>query len=376
MLSYLILKNFKCFEEQSFALGNLTIVAGSNGAGKSTLIQALMLLRQSDLDKRTLLSEKVQLRSSLVNLKSAVSIRNFASEDTDITISIEDDTIDEALDVTIVDAVKDEDTCKTIVSDNLLEYESNCALFSKDLVYLAPDRVGPGELHDSNIYSDASDGRIGGKYGMMAASRLYQALSEDEKLQIPELKSDKSKDMRVVSNVSAWMSYIMDFSQAIKVTEQDKEHVKMTYSVSVNGFNTVISPFNMPFGNSSIFPIIVALMTAPKNSLVVIENPEAHIHPKAQTRMGELLSIAAENGVQIIIETHSDHLLNGVRIAVKSQQIDENNVEVHFVYADKEFPWLHHTKHMQIHDDGSMEDWPVGFFDEWEESLRTLTKEE
>ena len=99
MLSYLTLKNFKCFEEQSFALGNLTIVAGANGAGKSTLIQALMLLRQSDLDKRTLLSEKVQLRGSLVNLKSADAIRYFESEDTDITISIEDDTIDEALDV-------------------------------------------------------------------------------------------------------------------------------------------------------------------------------------------------------------------------------------------------------------------------------------
>ena len=199
MLSYLTLKNFKCFEEQSFALGNLTIVSGANGAGKSTLIQALMLLRQSDLDKRTLLSEKVQLRGSLVYLKSADAIRYFESEDTDITISIEDDTIDDALDVTIVDAVKDEDTCKTKVSDNLSEFESNCALFSKDLVYLAPDRVRPGEVHNSNISSDAADGRIGGKYGIMAASRLYQALSEDEKIQISEF--DKSGDMRVYSNV-------------------------------------------------------------------------------------------------------------------------------------------------------------------------------
>ena len=374
MLSYLTLKNFKCFEEQSFALGNLTIIAGANGAGKSTLIQALMLLRQSDMDKRTLLSEKVQLRGSLVNLKSADSIRYFESEDTDVTISLEDDTIDDALDVTIVNAVKDEDTCTTNVSGNLSEFESNCALFSKDLVYLAANRVGPGEVHFSNLLLDSTEGRIGDKLGLTAASYLYHALSEDEKIQIPEF--DKSGDMRVYSNVSAWMSYIMDFNQTVNVTEQDKEHVKMTYSVNVNGIITEVSPLNMPFGNSSVFPIVVALMTAPKNSLVVIENPEAHIHPKAQTRMGELLSIAAENGIQIIIETHSDHLLNGVRIAVKNQQIDENNVEVHFVYADKENPLLHHTKHIQIHDDGSMEDWPVGFFDEWEESLRTLTKGE
>ncbi len=374
MLSYLSLNNFKCFENQSFALGNLTIVAGANGAGKSTLIQALMLLRQSALDKRTLLSEKVQLRGSLVNLRSADAIRYFGSEDTEVTISLEDGTIEDSLDVIIVNAVKDEDTCNTLVSENLSEYESKCALFSKDLVYLAPDRVRPGEVHVSNLSSDAADGRIGDKLGLMAASYLYRALSQDEKLQIPEF--DKSGDMRVYTNVSAWMSYIMDFNQTINVTEQDKEHVKMTYSVNVNGINTEVSPFNMPFGNSSVFPIVVALMTAPKNSLVVIENPEAHIHPKAQTRMGELLSIAAENGVQIIIETHSDHLLNGVRIAVKKQTIDENNVEIHFVYADQENPLLHRAEHIQIHDDGSMEDWPKGFFDEWEESLRTLTKQE
>lgn len=374
MLSYLALKNFKCFEEQSFTLGNLTLVAGANGAGKSTLIQALMLLRQSDLDKRSLLSEKVQLQGGLVYLKSADAIRYFESEDTDVTISIEDDTIDGALEVTIENAVKDEGTCKTKVSGNLSEFEKKCSLFLKDFVYLAPDRVRPGEVHFSNLTSDAADGRIGDKLGLLAASYLYHALSEDEKIQIPKL--DKSGDMRVYSNVSAWMSYIMDFKQTINVTEQDKEHVKMTYSVKVNGINTEVSPFNMPFGNSSVFPIVVALMTAPKDSLIVIENPEAHLHPKAQTRIGELLSIAAENGVQIIVETHSDHLLNGVRIAVKKQKIDENNVEVHFVYADEENPLLHHTKHMQIHDDGSMEDWPVGFFDEWEESLRTLTKEE
>lgn len=373
MLSYLTLKNFKCFEEQSFTLGNLTLVAGTNGAGKSTLIQALMLLRQSALDKRTLLSEKVQLRGRLVNLRDANAIRYFESEDTDITISIEDDTIINALDVTIKDAVRNEETCKTEVSDNLSEFEKKCSLFSEDLVYLAPDRIRPEEVHNSNLSIDPTDSRIGDKYGIMAASRLYRALTDDEKVQISNF--DKSGDMRVISNVSAWMSYILGFNQTVKVTEQDKEHIKMTYSVEINGIETEVSPYNMPFGNSSVFPIVVALMTAPKGSLIVIENPEAHIHPKAQTKMGELLSIAAENGVQIIIETHSDHLLNGIRIAVKNQQIDENNVEVHFVYADQDNPLLHHTKHMQIHDDGSMENWPVGFFDEWEDSLRILAAE-
>ena len=374
MLTYLTLKNFKCFKDQSFALGNLTLMAGANGAGKSTLIQALMLLRQSDFDKRSLLSEKVQLQGELVDLISADAIRYLESEDADIFISVEDDRIEDALEVTIKDAVWKEEACDTEVSANLAEFEKECALFSKDLVYLAPDRVRPVEVLRSNGSAGPTDSRIGDKYGMLAASRLYRALSDDEKIQISEF--DRAGDGKVVSNVSAWMSYIMDFSQTVNVTEQGKEEVKITYSIKVNGIDTEVSPYNMPFGNSSVFPIVVALMTAPKDSLLVVENPEAHIHPKAQSRMGELLSVAAENGVQIIIETHSDHLLNGIRIAVKNQLIDENNVEVHFVYADRENPLLHLTRHMQIHDDGSMEDWPAGFFDEWEESLRILAREE
>lgn len=372
-MSYVNLKNFKCFDEQDFALGNLTLIAGANGAGKSTLIQALMLLRQSGMDKRTLLSEKVQLNGGLVNLRKAEEIRNFESEDADVTIVVEDDEISEPLEVVIKDAITGENTCDTEVSGNLQEFEKKCSLFSEDTVYLAPDRVRPGEIQFRNSSFYNTDSRIGDKHGMNAAARLFDALSNDEEIGVEAL--DRVGNKKVVSNVSAWMSYIMDFNYSVNVSEQDKDHIKMMYSITANNVPMEVSPFNMPFGNSSIFPIVVAVMTAPSGSLVVIENPEAHIHPKAQTKMGEFLAIAAENGIQIILETHSDHLLNGVRIAVRNGILDENNVEVHYVYADKNNPMIHRTRHMQIHEDGSMEDWPVGFFDEWEDALRTLTKE-
>lgn len=372
-MSYVNLNNFKCFDEQDFALGNLTLIAGANGAGKSTLIQALMLLRQSGMDKRTLLSEKVQLNGGLVNLRKAEEIRYFESEDADVTIVVEDNEISEPLEVVIKDAITGENTCDTEVSENLKEFEEKCSLFSEDTVYLAPDRVRPGEIQFRNSSFYNTDSRIGDKHGMNAAARLFDALSNDEEIGVEAL--DRVGNKKVVSNVSAWMSYIMDFNYSVNVSEQDKDHIKMMYSITANDVPMEVSPFNMPFGNSSIFPIVVAIMTAPAGSLVVIENPEAHIHPKAQTKMGEFLAIAAENGIQVILETHSDHLLNGVRIAVKNGKLDENNVEVHYVYADKKNPMIHRTRHMQIHEDGSMEDWPIGFFDEWEDALRTLTKE-
>ena len=63
----------------------------------------------------------------------------------------------------------------------------------------------------------------------------------------------------------------------------------------------------MPFGHSYVLPIILAVLTAPKNSIIFIENPESHLHPSAQRRVGEFLAHAAEAGIQIIIESHSDH---------------------------------------------------------------------
>ena len=373
MLSYLKLKNFKCFEDQGFELRDLTIVAGANGAGKSTLIQSLMLLRQSAKDKRSTLSEMVQLNSSLVNLQNSEAVRYSCSESTDVSIIVEDDELEGSLNVTLKDAVTTNDTCVTEVSKNLSEYEKLSCLFTDDMVYLAPDRMSPEEIQ-SHKSTSATDGRIGDKYGSNAAFRLFEALTKDETLPIEAL--DRTADKRVVKNVSSWMSYIMDFDYTVVVTEQDKEHVKMSYHVSTDKFDGEISPYNMPFGNSSIFPIVVAVLTAPVGSLLVVENPEAHIHPKAQTKMGKFLALAAANGIQIIVETHSDHLLNGVRIAVKQQEIDENDVVIHFVQADEQNPLQHRSNMIQIQADGSMEDWPSGFFDEWEDSLRTLVREE
>ena len=123
MLSYLKLKNFKCFEEQGVELRDLTLVAGANGAGKSTLIQSLMLLRQSAKDKRSILSENVQLNGSLVNLQNSEAVRYSCSESRDVSIIVEDDELEGSLDVTLKDAVTTNDTCDTEVSKNLSQYE-------------------------------------------------------------------------------------------------------------------------------------------------------------------------------------------------------------------------------------------------------------
>ena len=87
---------------------------------------------------------------------------------------------------------------------------------------------------------------------------------------------------------------------------------------------------NVGFGLSYVFPVIVAALAARAGDLLIIENPEAHIHPKGQMRLGQLLSLAAASGVQVVIETHSDHVLNGIRLAVHERKISHEIVRLHF----------------------------------------------
>ena len=94
------------------------------------------------------------------------------------------------------------------------------------------------------------------------------------------------------------------------------------------------SPVNVGFGIPYILPIIVALLTVNKDSLILIENPESHLHPKGQTAMAELMARATSFGAQIICESHSDHIINGVRVAVKEQIIDKEKVTISYYNKD------------------------------------------
>lgn len=142
--------------------------------------------------------------------------------------------------------------------------------------------------------------------------------------------------------------------------------VKLVFSTPSTGR---ISSLNMAFGNTYILPIVLAVLTAPRDSLIIIENPEAHLHPKAQLRIGELLSIAAQNGVQIIIETHSDHLLNGIRKSAKDNSIESSNVAIFYV---EESDGEHVKTEITLNQDGSLNRWPQGFFDEWERAMSDI----
>ena len=90
------------------------------------------------------------------------------------------------------------------------------------------------------------------------------------------------------------------------------------------------------FGITQVLPILVAALSAGKNELWLIENPEVHLHPAGQAQMGQFLAEVAAAGVQVIVETHSDHVFNGIRRAVKSKRLAADDVALHFMRSRDE----------------------------------------
>ena len=133
-------------------------------------------------------------------------------------------------------------------------------------------------------------------------------------------------------------------------------------------------PSHVGFGLTYSLPIIIACLAAPAGSLVLLENPEAHLHPKGQLALGLLLALSANDGVQIIVETHSDHLLNGVRIAAKQRDVLAKDVSTLFFTREIE-TGVTNIEAPVLLDNGRFSSWPVGFFDEWGNALDQLLED-
>ena len=371
MITSVTLNNFKCFEHLYIPLRKMTLIAGVNGAGKSSVIQSLLLLRQSCLDKDTDWKQALVISSGLVELEDASQLL-YAGADVknpNIHIEVENDELDTiAFDM---EAYTTNNTAKVTYTGDLDKAKLNWPLFRNDFVYLYADREHPQTKYIKK--TSRLDSRLGDKFANNTAFRLAKAVNTNEQLAVKELKHQSVADQTVAKNVNAWINYVMGSSVGVTAeeTEKDKE-ARLVYSVrNKQGEELQLSPLNMPFGNSYVLPVVLAVLTAPKDSMILIENPESHLHPSAQIRLGELLSRAAMAGVQIVVETHSDHLMNGIRMACHQGLIGNNDIEMDLIGVEKDGV-THSRQNVSLDKEGYVENWIPGFFDEWETALKSL----
>jgi len=377
MIKKISIQNFKSLAGLDMECSNLNILCGLNSMGKSSIIQTLLLLRQS-FKKETLQNEGLSLQGDLASIGTAKeALYQFADKD-EISFKID---FEEEEGTNLKEWVFSYQSNSETDEYNYAESEiipygegtkvpediDSLPLFQPDKFnYLSAERW----VKETYIIADyaVSKQRSLGKYGENTA---YYLLRYGTEIKVDKSLLYKDTEIELLDNqVSAWMNEISPGSKVIVERIPGMNHVKLSYEFSEPGYTSdQVSPLNVGFGMTYVLPVVVALLSAKPGDILLIENPESHVHPKGQSAIGRLMAKVAALGVQLFVETHSDHIINGVRVAVK-EGVPYNSVKIQFVRRDQGM--ASQLDDLRIDRNGELSEYPVDFMDEWSNQLLKL----
>lgn len=373
MLTQINLTNFKCFELLKLPLGALTLLSGANASGKSSILQALGLLHQTFRDNRW--SPRLMLNGSVANLGTVTDVMDQVHGSDSLGIGLVDEAVScewafsggrRDMSLAVAQVIVGGQTYDNPTT-NLLQYllptsagnaaARRLAIQLENLTYITAERAGPRDIYTLVDETVATVGPAGEN----AASVLYQGLGE-------QIAAERILPGAVPTLLPQVEARLGAFFPGCALQVQQVPNVNaVTLGIRISPDTNFLRPVHCGFGITQVLPIIVAALSVPKGSILLIENPEVHLHPSGQALMGQFLAAVAHAGVQVIVETHSDHILNGIRRAVKSEQLPAEEAAIHFLQPRSED--APQVLSPTLDSSGNIDVWPEGFFDQFDKDL-------
>jgi predicted ATPase len=373
--------NFKCFQDLRLSLAQLSLFTGYNAAGKSTALQGLLLLAQAC--RWDPYSNAVPLAGQLVRLglpgdllsasATARSIRmGIQTTEDSITWELEPGELavgllkvkEASLSTADGECVSWQDALWPLAIQRLAVNAEHLRRLLSEIIVISAVRSGPSDAYP--VPDDA--GRFHADVGVEGQfAPWWLARSSDD-----EVDEERRHPLECGTSFRRQLdAYLGDLFPGAQVNaEQISRTAQVRLELRTSSTGEWIRPANIGYGLTYAFPILTALLAAKKGQVVIIDSPEAHLHPSAQSAMGRLLARIASAGVQVIVETHSDHVLNGVRLAIRDKIVSPNEVAIHFFAGPAE--GTHGVSSLHVDSNGSIESWPEGFFDQSERDLTQL----
>ena len=378
-MDYLNIENFKCFYGVNIPINRLTVLAGANGNGKSTTIQALLYLRRTiehcakwengenfepgfySIDKPNGLNVELNGSYCLALGNSNYVLPRDYEKDTialGITNSIGNfgityDSNDGELWLEPIDVIGKSD---------------RSGLFIQEFYYLNAERMGPRISQGIKFYDYPNAG-----YQGEFVAQLLGDTNSNYKIKIEEdRKYLDTPSPYLEQQVNAWLNDLMP-GVSVSASYNADTH---SAQIKVDNFFTkgepTIAP-NIGFGISYVLPILVTGLIAKSGSYMIVENPEAHLHPSAQSKIGRFLAKIAQSGVNVIVETHSDHVINGIQISAAKNEINAEKITVNF-FSQGTGNRQPDIDSISINNKGELSKWPKGFFDQSQVDFAELFK--
>ena len=359
-MKQIILANFKGYTvPTTINFSDITINVGMNSVGKSTAVQALLIARQA-FDELTKFSgtHKQDFRV-LLNGPYDLQLGDYGQIAPNgiggILIRINDRTF------TFGEGSDKFSLSFSCNNERVLPSES--ALFSPQFYYINAERLGPRNYQEIGDYQNALCGYHG--------EHTFDIIDQFRDQVILEARrySDPKRVVNILSKqIEYWMDYIVPGIEfkVDKDVDTRTAKLKMRQTTLDTNFN---SPHNFGFGISYLLPIIVTGLLAQTGAVFVVENPEAHLHPSGQSRIGQFLAHVAFSGVKVVLETHSEHVVNGIRLYALKQKVSPDRLCINNFSVVNSKP---RVERIPLNENMDIMKWPEGFFDQEEKDLTEL----
>lgn len=397
MFKHISFNNFKCLSGKTFELDKINIFTGYNGRGKSSVIQAILMLSQSVRKDDMNSLSRLHVNGDFVKLgdfdelltdpdkyKFDISIRLSDTTEHLVTLGYEmtnDFSVGRLCHCNIDEnnyfdtpssKPSDMEETKKAQSDDLKQLPLFLYnhFWAQNLHYVSADRQGPVKFVERNEVPDFFNVGANGSKTINTIS-VYQ----EKVATTMNVDTDDKNTYNLSSSVTQWINEIMHGGSvkvdgtATRNKDQNKSPIlKLGFDVQNKG--TIYPSYNVGFGYSYILPIIVTALIAKTGDVVIIENPEAHLHPEAQTRLTFMLAKLAARGVQVFIETHSEHVINGIRLSALKDEYELKNDDVRIFFFDYDF----RKTDLKIEPNGRILNWPERFFNQYQNELAEILK--
>ena len=355
---------YKCFKEDTtFEFNNITLLTGANSAGKSSVIQSLLLLKKIskgnvseqcpwiDLDLNDSNYALELGKYDDIKTRSDNDYENFFnSEPTDINFRLNEG-------IATIKLVDNTDADKNVkVYSDEKSIESFKKNLEKGFVYLNAERMAPRYVYENTDFADFCD-----CHGTNTGNVIQR--HENDNCSIARAFSNSDKNKWSIE-LDKWVDYIFP-GVAVEIIPSggDLYQVKMLGNAATN----------VGFGITYALPILVSGLTVPNDGILIVENPEAHLHAKAQSNMGYFLARMAAAGVRVIIETHSEHIVNGIRRMIVEGKTEMSHEDM-TIYFFQNKNGKKNIMEFGMDEWGNLDEFPVDFFDQVRQDMFELTK--
>ena len=336
------IKGFKCFIDSSFELNKLTLLTGANASGKSSVIQALLLMKYASESDETL---------SSLNLENPRFAFDFGTPDSLINNELKEDRVTISLPgcaAVEFDGGRQEQNRMLLIG--IAGLKTLQRLFQNGLTYFTAERHGPRYQYARKSMDGTDCGCRGDNTGNVISDNWNSRVGGNR------LLCEKESEELFNIALDDWVDYIFP-GVNVRVQPVGVQAYQVLIRESFHNIKT--DSTNIGFGISYALPVLVGALLARNEGWLVVENPEAHIHAKAQSNMGYFLGMMAAAGLRVIVETHSEHIVNGIRrAAIVSGRLKPEDVNIYFFSGKSE------SELINLDDMGNLSDFPVDFFDQ------------